>query len=75
MGESQRGQPAEGVAGAMARHKPAIPDSDEPTRGIDVGARRDENSQSLRAEGMSILFISSELRKWSAIRAVVVPDC
>jgi simple sugar transport system ATP-binding protein len=38
---------------------------DEPTRGIDVGAKVEIEKlmQSLRAEGMSILFISSELEE------------
>jgi galactofuranose transport system ATP-binding protein len=38
---------------------------DEPTRGIDVGAKVEieKPMQSLRAEGMSILFISSELEE------------
>jgi simple sugar transport system ATP-binding protein len=43
---------------------------DEPTRGIDVGAKAEIEKliQSLRAKGMSILFISSELEE-------VVRDC
>lgn len=43
---------------------------DEPTRGIDVGAKAEIEKlvQSLRAEGMAILFISSELEE-------VVRDC
>ena len=38
---------------------------DEPTRGIDVGAKLEIEKlmHSLRAEGMSILFISSELEE------------
>jgi galactofuranose transport system ATP-binding protein len=38
---------------------------DEPTRGIDVGAKAEIEKlmQSLRAEGMAILFISSELEE------------
>src|SRR5439155_9146234 len=43
---------------------------DEPTRGIDVGAKAEIEKliQSLRAKGMAILFISSELEE-------VVRDC
>ena len=43
---------------------------DEPTRGIDVGAKAEIEGlvQSLRAKGMAILFISSELEE-------VVRDC
>jgi simple sugar transport system ATP-binding protein len=43
---------------------------DEPTRGIDVGAKAEIEKlmQSLRLEGMAILFISSELEE-------VVRDC
>ncbi len=43
---------------------------DEPTRGIDVGAKAEilKLVQSLRAQGMAILFISSELEE-------VVRDC
>src|SRR5206468_6558012 len=38
---------------------------DEPTRGIDVGAKAEIEKlvQSLRAKGMAILFISSELEE------------
>jgi simple sugar transport system ATP-binding protein len=38
---------------------------DEPTRGIDVGAKAEilKLIQSLRDEGMAILFISSELEE------------
>ena len=51
---------------------------DEPTRGIDVGAKAEIEKlmQSLRAEGMSILFISSELEEVvrDSQRVVVLRD-
>jgi galactofuranose transport system ATP-binding protein len=51
---------------------------DEPTRGIDVGAKAEvlKLVQSLRDQGMSILFISSELEEVvrDAQRVIVLRD-
>jgi simple sugar transport system ATP-binding protein len=51
---------------------------DEPTRGIDVGAKAEieKTMQELRAQGMAILFISSELEEVvrSCERVIVLRD-
>jgi simple sugar transport system ATP-binding protein len=51
---------------------------DEPTRGIDVGAKAEieKTMQELRAQGMSVIFISSELEEVvrSCERVVVLRD-
>ena len=46
-------------------HPPRVLLADEPTRGVDVGAKRAiyELIQSLAAEGMAVLLISSELEE------------
>lgn len=58
--------------------QPRILILDEPTRGIDVGAKEEimKQVQSLREQGMSILFISSELEEVArhAQRVVVLRD-
>ena len=47
----------------MARDTPARPDLDEPTRGIDVGAKIEVHRlvDDLVAEGLAIILISSDL--------------
>jgi simple sugar transport system ATP-binding protein len=51
---------------------------DEPTRGIDVGAKFEvaELIESLRKEGLAIIFISSELEEVvrSSSRVIVLRD-
>jgi simple sugar transport system ATP-binding protein/ribose transport system ATP-binding protein len=46
-------------------HRPRVLLADEPTRGVDVGAKRAiyELIQSLAADGMAVLLISSELEE------------
>src|SRR5262249_24426891 len=46
-------------------HRPRVLIADEPTRGVDVGAKRAiyELIHSLAAEGMGVLLISSELEE------------
>ena len=58
-----RRQPAEGGAGPLARHPPQVVLMDEPTRGIDVGAKHAiyELMRALAAEGVAVLMVSSEL--------------
>ena len=58
-------QPAEGAPGPAARAVPAALVLDEPTRGIDVGAKvQVQNLVSELAEnGLSVMFISAELEE------------
>jgi len=58
--------------------RPALLILDEPTRGIDVGAKADIEKliESLRAEGMALIFISGELEEVARIaqRVLVMRD-
>jgi rhamnose transport system ATP-binding protein len=56
-------QPAEGRPVEVAGHQPRILIMDEPTRGIDVGAKAEIHRlmSELAGEGLAILMISSEL--------------
>jgi putative multiple sugar transport system ATP-binding protein len=62
-GESLGRQPAEGGAGQMAVLEAELLILDEPTRGIDVGAKYEIYSimAALADEGKSIVMISSEM--------------
>jgi ribose transport system ATP-binding protein len=66
------------VLGRCLASKPAVLLLDEPTRGVDVGARREIYSLlfQLAAQGMAILFVSSELEEIIGIsdRALVMSD-
>ncbi len=58
-----RWQPAEGGAQQVAVHRPDVLILDEPTRGIDVGAKHEIYVliNELAARGKAVLVISSEL--------------
>ena len=77
--QSLRRQPAEGAARALAgdRSRSCII-LDEPTRGIDVGAKADIQRKvaQLASEGLSVVFISSELEEVLRLaqRVVVMRD-
>ena len=60
-----RRQPAEGAVRALARATPRVLIVDEPTRGVDVRAKREihELLVELAAGGMAILLISSEIEE------------
>lgn len=66
------------VLGRCLAAKPAILLLDEPTRGVDVGARREIYSLlfQLAEQGMAILFVSSELEEIIGIsdRVLVMSD-
>ena len=61
--QTVRRQPAEGHAQQMAEHQAAVLILDEPTRGIDVGAKAEVHAMinELAAEGIGIILISSDL--------------
>jgi putative multiple sugar transport system ATP-binding protein len=58
-----RRQPAEGRPGEVDVHRPELLILDEPTRGIDVGAKYEIYAiiQQLAAQGKGVILISSEL--------------
>ena len=60
-GQPLRRQPAEGGAGALAGGRPAVLILDEPTQGVDVGAKAEIHRLmgELAGRGMAILMISS----------------
>ena len=61
----QRRQPTESAPGQVAMQQPKLIILDEPTRGIDVGAKSEIEMliQDLTAQGISILMISSEMEE------------
>ncbi len=63
--QPQRRQPAEGDPRALADERERILILDEPTRGIDVNAKREIQRQlrHLVGEGLAIVYISSELQE------------
>lgn len=58
----------------MARHRTPCSDLDEPTRGVDVGAKADIHTiiGELAAQGTAIVLISSELPEVLAVSDRVV---
>ena len=62
-GVALRRQSAEGRAGALAGHRPAVLILDEPTQGVDVGSKSEIHQimVDLAEQGMAIVMISSEL--------------
>lgn len=63
--ESLRRQPAEGAHWPLAGHAPRALILDEPTRGIDIGAKAEIQQVvlDLASQGMGVVFISSELEE------------
>ena len=61
--QTLRRQPAEGHARQVAEYQPSLLILDEPTRGVDVGAKAEVHAMiaELVAEGIGIMLISSEL--------------